>query len=283
MYNLLAPAVRSVNHWRESWLVFIDTRITASSSPSARLTGLVNLSCSIASVLNLNHLYDQLVNKQAEVKDAITGNSTYLPCFAHVKKIHRWYSSRHDRSLSMLHCVMESDTQCAAPVLALSTQSDSWDKSNLWDSHRLTEEPSHCISEARCCRTVDLLFDVGGFSLPVCRCLGLQKLPVLGSALTFLDFPCTIVGIYKWPHVLNIYKTWKFNQNVSRFYPNCLHGVICLHSKVQLLDNSWKLVSEEQQGTCCTSVWHSERLTQCWPPFLIGMLLFNKFDVLVSL
>lgn len=67
-------------------------------------------------------------------------------------RTHRWYPSRHNCSLSMLHCVMESETTCAALVLAL----NAWRvilKTRLIceTAVKITEELSCCRSEAWRC------------------------------------------------------------------------------------------------------------------------------------
>lgn len=63
-----------------------------------------------------------LVWTSRQYKGTITGNYTCTCSTSHTWNIHRWYSSRHHRTLSMLHCVMESETPCAALLLALNTE-----------------------------------------------------------------------------------------------------------------------------------------------------------------
>lgn len=94
------------------------------------------------------------------------------------KEIPRWYPSRHSRSLSVLHCVMESDTPCASLVLAQNMQSA------IPETAVGSESASPLLSRGSARRAVH---HVGGL-LRMCRCFRLHETTASSAHFLFFFF-----------------------------------------------------------------------------------------------
>lgn len=167
-------------------------------------------------------------------------------CTYRASHIHMWYPSRHKCTPSMLHCVMESETPCAGLFLAVNARSDSSDKSNLWDSRHLTVRPSRSepLAEGSAVRCV------------VNACVSVWDRNDRPSTSQLSIYICWISSLSCWNFIID-HMCWMFTRLESLiktqliFNQNCLHGVICLLSQVQLLDNSYELISGQEWGACC--------------------------------
>lgn len=94
-------------------------------------------------------LYRQVGNTHTN-KGIFTGNCTCKYSSLHTSACtHRWYPSHHNCSLSMLHCVMESETPCAALVLALNARRVILKTRLIHETAIKSEERSCCSSEAQ--------------------------------------------------------------------------------------------------------------------------------------
>lgn len=141
------------------------------------------------SLLLYSHLHRQVGNTHTH-----THYGTFSAnCTCTYSSTHRWYPSQHNHSLSMLHCVMESETPCAALVLAPNARRVILKTRLIYEtavkSQKKKKELSCCSSGARSARLIRCSMWVAS------RGCVAAALPVRRCSLTFLEFLCTIVRI----------------------------------------------------------------------------------------
>lgn len=160
---------------------------------------------------------------------------------------HRLYPSHHNCSPSMLHCVMESETPCAALVLALNAGRVALKTSLIYETAIKSQRnfPAGAPRVSAAGYWLSWLVVSWGWVAAHLSLLGAATI-----ALPFHRFPLTFVKCFtplldcNTDHMCCMFtKHGGFNQNLAHFYPNCLHGVICLHTQVQLLFNSYTFAS----------------------------------------